>query len=395
MRILVVPQLDWVAALQNRVHKIFQRLTSNHQIHVVYFEHENKGINKSYRLKNRIILHKPPTIQIRNMLLFYILNGLPIYSYINKIIRMYEIEIIVSTNFLFAPFVIRAAHKNKIPFIFDFVDFQPYHINYINFLPSILNKIGSFSLTALLNHDIKQSDYTITTGIPLQRYANRIKTENTSIVSNGVDESIFNNTYDGTIIQKKYNLTSPIVCFIGALEYWIDYDSFFQSISMLRESYPTINCLLIGPSRHYGLDKVKQLATKYGLLNHIIFTGLIPYREIPFYICASDICILPFASNYLTHCIIPMKLFEYLACERPVISVPLAGVKSIAKNTIFYAKKPEELRNRIQFILSNQEKTNKKIELGRELVKKYSWKELSKEYESILERICVNFKRNQ
>ena len=93
------------------------------------------------------------------MLIFYITNSLSIYSYINRIIKAYDIEIIVTTNFLFAPLAIRAARKNSIPIVFDLVDFQPYHIYYLKLLPLFLKTIGSSTLTSLLNYDIKRADY--------------------------------------------------------------------------------------------------------------------------------------------------------------------------------------------------------------------------------------------
>lgn len=391
MKILLIPELDWIAALPNRVHKIFNRLTEQHEIHVIYFEHEKKGIKQSFRSKNKVFLHKPPTKFIKNMLLFYILNSLPIYAYLNRVIQTFKIELIVTTNFLFAPLAVRAAHKNHIPFIFDLVDFQPFHINYINIFPSLIRKFGSPLLVSLLNFDISHADHIITTGIPLLNHVRRMGFQNVSIISNGVDKATFNTSHNRSIIQKKYNITSPIICFIGALEYWIDYSSLFHSFSLLSNQFPSFSCLLIGPSRYYGLRKIKYLAAKYHVSNHIIFTERIPYAQVPLYICASDVCILPFAKNYLTHCIIPMKLFEYLACERPVLSVRLAGIQSVAKNTIFYADTSSEFAEKLAYILKNPQKIREKIITGNVLVNKFGWDNLANEYGQVLKQVHLKF----
>ena len=393
MKILLIPELDWMAALQNRVHKIFKRLARDHEIHVIYFEHERKGINKSYKLKKGIILHKPPMIYVKNMLLFYLLNAFSIYSYIKKLIRTHNIQIIVTTNFLFAPFVIRAANSSKIPVVFDVVDFQSFHINYIKNIPGYLKKMGNIFLTSLLNFDILNAHYLITTGLPLYRYIKQKNLKNVTIIPNGVDTTLFNTNYNGIAVRKQFRINSPIICFIGALEYWIDYQLFFHTIALLQEKYPDLHCLCIGPSRHFGLKRIKQLAYEYGVLNRITFTGRIPYHQLPAYICASDVCVLPFVKNYLTHCIIPMKLFEYLACERPVVSTSLAGVKSIAKNSIFYADTPTEFCDRICYVLNNKEKLQGKIHSGKILVKKHSWDDLSEKYGQILERIYSCFSK--
>ncbi|NVM29414.1 MAG: glycosyltransferase [Candidatus Helarchaeota archaeon] len=387
MKILVIPELDWISALPNRVHKIFRRLTTDHKIHVLYFEHEKKGIKKSTCLGKNLFLHKPPTFYIKNMLLFYIVNAFSIYSYINKLIRAYKIQIIVTTNFLFAPFAIRAARKNSIPIVFDLVDFQPYHINYIKPLPSILKKVGNLLLTSVLNFDITQANHIITTGLPLFNYVKRKGITNITMISNGVDNTLFNPSHIGLVIQKRYNITPPIICFIGAMEYWIDYNNIFETISLLQDDHPSLHCIFIGPSRHYGLNKIKRLAAKYNVLNRIIFAGKVPYQQLPAYICGSDLCILPFIKNYLTHCVIPMKLFEYIACEKPVVSVPLAGVKSVAQNTIFYAGTPREFSNKIQYILTDKSKIQEKIRSGTDLIKKYRWRDLAFKYGEILQRV--------
>jgi glycosyltransferase involved in cell wall biosynthesis len=369
------------------VHKIFQRIAQRNEVHVIYFEHKKLGLKGSYKLKDNIILHRPPTFFLKNMLLFYMINSIQIYSYINKIIETYNIEAIVTTNFLFAPLTIKAAKRNHIPIFFDLVDFQSYHINYLNVLPSFVKKVGSNLLSSILNSDIEKSDYVITTGRPLFDYVKRLGKHNLAIISNGVDTSLFNPSYDGSSIQKRYGIKPPIICFVGALEYWLDYEYIFHGLSLLRKKHPDLHGLFIGPSRYYGLEKIKQSAAKYKILDRIIFTGTVSYDKLPAYICASDICLLPFTSSYLTHCIIPMKLFEYLACGRPVVAVPLAGIKSVAKNTIFYAKTPFELSERIHEILTDRARIRQQIEAGLQIVKGYDWDDLANDFEKLIERV--------
>ena len=88
-----------------------------------------------------------------------------------------------------------------------------------------------------------------------------------------------------------------------------------------------------------------------------------------------------------------MKLFEYLACERPVVSVPLAGIKFIAKDAIYYAETPEELREKIHYILTNKQAVLVKIQKGLALAQKYNWTELAQKYEQTLGQILMNFNK--
>ncbi|MBD3228813.1 MAG: glycosyltransferase [Candidatus Lokiarchaeota archaeon] len=390
MRILVIPELDWVSALPNRVHKIFSRLTKDNEIHVIYFEHKKSMIDKSCRLHNNLYLHKPPSIFIQNKILFYILNAPSFYFYISKIIRKYRIQIAVSTNFLFSPLIAQLT-KNKIPFVFDLVDYQPFHIHYIRFLPKSIRNIGKFFLQYVLDYDITHSDYNITTGLPLYLYARSKGLKNVSIIPNGVNLRLFNSHYDKTIIKKNHQLSSPIISYIGVLEYWVDFNYLFQSIKLLKQDFPSIKLLLIGPSRHYGINRIIKLAKKYNISNNILIIGTIPYKELPLYICSSDLCILPFVKNYLTHCVIPMKLFEYLACQCPVISVSLVGVKSVFKNLIYYADTPQEFKHVFKKIYYDNKELKTKLSRSKVVIQKYDWDLLAKNFLKALNNVISKF----
>ncbi|MHA1264566.1 MAG: glycosyltransferase family 4 protein [Candidatus Helarchaeota archaeon] len=389
MKVLLIPELDWITALRNRVHKIFHRLSKKHEIHVIYFEHQKRGITKSYRLNAKIYLHKIPTHFFQSMLCYYIINSALIYASLLQLIQAYHIDVIVTTNFVVAPLAIHAARKKGIPIVFDVVDFQPYHIYYLKALPAPLKRVGGWILRGVLDHTITSVNEIITTGLPLLKYIKQKRQMDGTIISNGVNRKLFHSNYNPQNIQERYKLTSPTICFIGALEYWIDYDYLFKGLFLLGQKYPRLHCLFIGPSRHYGLRQIKQIAKKYRVLDRVIFTGERPYHELPQYICASDVCVLPFLKNYLTECAIPMKIFEYLACERPVVSVPLAGVRSIAKDTIFYAETPQEFANVVQRILNDPQLVRDKVKKGKELTQNYEWDSLARQYETVLKKLIA------
>jgi glycosyltransferase involved in cell wall biosynthesis len=86
-----------------------------------------------------------------------------------------------------------------------------------------------------------------------------------------------------------------------------------------------------------------------------------------------------------------MKLFEYLACERPVLSVRLAGIQSVAKNTIFYADTSSEFAEKLAYILKNPQKIRDKIITGNVLVNKFGWDNLANEYGQVLKQVHLKF----
>ena len=65
----------------------------------------------------------------------------------------------------------------------------------------------------------------------------------------------------------------------------------------------------------------------------MILTGFVPPREVPTYVAAADILVLPTSAsiayaNYTS----PLKLFEYMASGRPVICSNLPVITEILEN---------------------------------------------------------------
>jgi len=63
-----------------------------------------------------------------------------------------------------------------------------------------------------------------------------------------------------------------------------------------------------------------------GMQDRIILVGWQPYSEIPDFLAASDICILPAYNNEIMRNIVPIKMYEYMAAGKPVIATALPGV---------------------------------------------------------------------
>lgn len=61
-------------------------------------------------------------------------------------------------------------------------------------------------------------------------------------------------------------------------------------------------------------------------IRNVHFTGSVPYGELPTMVKGWDVLILPYVMNKLTDAISPLKLKEYLAVGKPVVSTPIPEV---------------------------------------------------------------------
>ena len=80
---------------------------------------------------------------------------------------------------------------------------------------------------------------------------------------------------------------------------------------------------------------------------------------------AADICILPAHLNEIMRDIVPIKLYEYLACGKSVIATKLPGVmKEFGKNNgIIYVDHPEDVVEQAK-VIYNDEKLYSNISLA-------------------------------
>jgi glycosyltransferase involved in cell wall biosynthesis len=108
----------------------------------------------------------------------------------------------------------------------------------------------------------------------------------------------------------------------------------------------------------------------------VILTNFKPQHEIPKFISLANICVNSFEINKITDRIIPIKIFEYLACGKPVLSTPLKGTMDLLSKEdfgIIYSPSDSFVES-LSDLLTNTEKLE---ELGNKgldyVIKNHDW----------------------
>ncbi len=141
---------------------------------------------------------------------------------------------------------------------------------------------------------------------------------NVNWVPNGVDISFFSNGFgDTTQLKKKI-----VIGYIGKIQERVDFDLIEKCI----QSCDNCTFEICGPI--YSQQKrIKELKKKYTNIN---FTGDIHYNKLPEAMKKMDIAIIPHKIDSFTESMNPLKLYEYLAAGKPVISMAVAGTDAIS-----------------------------------------------------------------
>lgn len=103
-----------------------------------------------------------------------------------------------------------------------------------------------------------------------------------------------------------------IIGYYGAIAEWFDQDLIEKVAKRFADC-----CLLL-----IGADTVHAQA-RLGKFPNVKFVGEVPYSDLPFYLYSFDVCILPFKVTPLTLATNPVKVYEYLAAGKAVVSVDL------------------------------------------------------------------------
>jgi teichuronic acid biosynthesis glycosyltransferase TuaH len=165
----------------------------------------------------------------------------------------------------------------------------------------------------LENEAVKKSDLTLVTSINLWRKFRDIQPE-THIMHNAVDLSIFKDVPFGSFEKPAEikHVTGKIIGFVGNLDpVRLDY----TLLRKIAEAHTDKTLLLIGPINSpevytQGLDKMPN----------VILTGGKNINNIPPYLKYMDVCILPSLLNKMSKSVYPMKINEYLAGGKAIIT---------------------------------------------------------------------------
>ena len=179
------------------------------------------------------------------------------------------------------------------------------------------------------------------------------------VINNGVNLELFNK------LDKKYcrkllgiNEKDFLIGFVGTLIKWQGIELLVLAIKELKEEYPDLKVMLVGDGPEKA--KIMSLIEENNLNDRVILAGKKDYKLIPIYINSFDVCIAPFIKERNEKIgLSPLKIYEYIACSKPIIASDIPGVKEIIEKSncgfIFRANCLDGLKRAIRSSISFKE----------------------------------------
>jgi len=378
----------WKAINWTRYHQIFTKLAQlGHQVHV-FEPPSQKSEETNYQeievnIPDNFYLHETPLNDMiwhtqfpLNKIVKKGYYSVSIVSQIRKFLKKHPIDVMLLYNIPQFPLL----NVPGCPIIFDFAD------DYIEMLRHEIGALEKFQVLRLGNYLLNQMTRRSAVNLAVSNVLLNHLPSGGRLLPNGVDLNEFQIGSGQRLTQQ---FTRPIVGFIGSFEYFIDFDLILDTAARM----PRVTFLLVGAGRQTPRIEARIQADR---LENVKLTGGVPHHLIGQYIDVMDICLNIFKKIPVSHRACPIKLFEYLAMKKPVISTRLDEVKKIDTGYLWYADSADEMEALITKMLGGEINTKASVELGyQEVQQKYNWDVIARDFVAISEEILKTRRSRQ
>jgi len=278
----------------------------------------------------------------------------------------------------------RAAVMNAVPYVVQFhapAEESPhYHVSpkIATLLKKRMAAAGAMATTVVAVSRYMR-DYLVQLGVPGDRIL---------VLPNGVDLGLIAGSASGASVREMLGIPSDalVIGFVGTMRPWQGYGILPEVFAAVKARVRNAVFLLVGPfpdSR--GKERFENQLVQHSIQKSSTLTGPVPAADVPAYIKAMDICVMPDSTDYCS----PMKLFEYGACARAVVMPRRAPILEVIRHgengLLFDPSTPAELVEQIVYLADKPRlRDSLGARLDREVRSKYTY---VRNVERILEHV--------
>lgn len=141
----------------------------------------------------------------------------------------------------------------------------------------------------------------------------------TGLLVESLNSDLFSRSKYGSSIKPEFYTGDFILVYTGAVFENRGLNIMLQGIKESAKDHPGIQLIIIGA---YGAEYklINQFSEANKIQSNIINVGIVDYKQIPYYIYYSDLCLslLEYIPSYSISP--PQKIFEYMAMGKPVLA---------------------------------------------------------------------------
>lgn len=268
------------------------------------------------------------------------LNNLFHATFLRRHIKKYQRSLNMENNILWLANPLMEDHIGNLDeefSVFDAIDDWRIHPQKAGIRKSLIKAYGKIS---------KKSDLIFSVSKSLRDEFLREKDE-VYWIPNGVDVDFFKRARE--VPRELANLKKPIIEYVGVVQDRLD----VELLKKIATRFKDASVVLIGPVQNRRI--INEL--RCHLLNNISYLGRIDHIDIPGFMQAADVCIIPHVKNKFTVSMNPLKVYEYLAAGKPVVSTCKESME-VLSDLVYFADNTEQFVDLVNVALRNGKKAS-------------------------------------
>lgn len=326
----------------------------------------------------------------------YFVSAVLLFLYLFKVLSRYDIIYARDFPAVITALFPRLIFKKKLVYEVNGIAHEEQRLK----TDSILNHIFVFLIRKAEEMATKHSESVISVTSQIGAYLVRnyhCSPDKVKAVANGVDTEKFYPIHDETLLEiwkKKLGIEvgETVIAYVGNLAPWQGVNILIESALRLLSRNGCLKFIIVGE----GLlkDTLMNRVMNSGVAGRFVFTGMVDHGDIPFLVSIADICVAPFVSkrNKKTGTGSPIKVFEYMACGKPVVSSRFEGLEFIEAEGVGRLTKPDDiigLEEALKDLIQDPQKRASMGQKGAEIAReRHDWKHSVKKIEEVLKSLA-------
>ena len=233
---------------------------------------------------------------------------------------LYTMDVVhVHHPFLGGPLAIRYCRPRGIPIVFT--NHTRYDLLAHAYLPAVPDVVSDSVLSAYLPPFCRSCDLVIAPSEGVRQVMSHLGVDAPiEVIPNGVDLAPFEQP---SLVKERHEFgftpAQVLLIYVGRLGPEKNLPFLLRSFAGVAQALENIRLMLVGDGSER--DNLEDQARNLGIASKVIFTGMVPYAELPGYLAMADV--FTTASVSEVH---PLSVIEAMAAGLPVLGITSPGI---------------------------------------------------------------------
>ena len=240
---------------------------------------------------------------------------------------------------------------------------------------------------------MQAADHVLTLGAAMRDeiVSRGIPAEKVSLVPNAVNLENFRPAPRNAALAERYGLTMPTFGYVSNMDHRREgQELLIEAAALLKAQGVQAQCVLVGGGGRVGT--LQGLAARYGVEDRVVFTGPVDHTEIADLYGLIDVFVVPRIRERAAVYVTPLKPFEAMAMERPVLVSDLPALTEIVaapeRGHTFAAEDVHSLARAVAGLLEDPDERARLGRAGRAWIEtERQWRHNGPRYAEVFDRV--------